>query len=432
MPRDLRPRRTRQSYTNIFHSEDEGDKEPGPSQQRKDDNGSNFTPPVAHEEAARSDKDGGSDDGIGDPSSSIGNTLGTGVDPGSGMKTPHSKKKSGGGASQGKAAKTKNAKAKGKQKASSQVVAPSPAPTPATPQSTTVTALPPTPTPTPQTAPFYATAASARQNYALPNPNIHHRHRPVPLFEGPTASATALKAASATVRVERLQCPPRLFAPNETVPTNAYASAALITRRVGKAWSASVGAGPVWQIVEDLGWFRESEGFLNRGAAQESGQGRGQGQGQGIVCDERARRPRVHDDVALREGWTVFRRAECVSSPLFFHFLSFPFPADLFRVGFLAFFIDSVLCSFRDAVAYMPTDLGGGGSVSGPDVPAAPAAAAAAAPPVSCDFGPFGEQMRVDLKTLDTQRLCKLSRHLTALVQSPQEHPGTDSMLLVS
>jgi hypothetical protein len=66
----------------------------------------------------------------------------------------------------------------------------------------------------------------------------------------------------------------------------------------------------------------------------------------------------------------------------------------------------------------MPTDQGGGGSVSGPDVPAAPAAAAAA-PPVSCDFGPFGEQMRVDLKTLDTQRLCKLSRHLTALAQSP-------------
>jgi transcription factor C subunit 6 len=254
------------------------------------------------------------------------------------MNTPHSKRKSGGGASQGKAAKTKNTKAKGKQKASSQVVAPSPAPTPATPQSTTTTtviALPPTPTPTPQTAPFYATAASARQNYALPNPNIHHRHRPVPLFEGPTASATALKAASAsaptatataTVRVERLQRPPRLFAPNETVPTNAYASAALITRRVGKAWSASVGAGPVWQIVEDLGWFRESEGFLDRGAAQESAQGLAsarQGQGQGIVCDERARRPRVHDDVALREGWTVFRRAECVSSTFFF---SFPFP----------------------------------------------------------------------------------------------------------
>jgi transcription factor C subunit 6 len=102
----------------------------------------------------------------------------------------------------------------------------------------------------------------------------------------------------------------------------------LITRRVGKAWSASVGAGPVWQIVEDLGWFRESEDFLDRGVAQESAQGLAsarQGQGQGIVCDERARRPRVHDDVALREGWTVFRRAECVSSPLFFFlFLSLP------------------------------------------------------------------------------------------------------------
>jgi hypothetical protein len=34
-----------------------------------------------------------------------------------------------------------------------------------------------------------------------------------------------------------------------------------------------------------------------------------------------------------------------------------------------------------------------------------------AAPPVACDFGPFGEQTRVDLDTLGTQKLCKLTRH---------------------
>ena len=307
MPRHLRPRRTRQSYTNLFHSEDEGEEEPGPSQQREDDNGSEFAPPPAPEEVARSDEDGGSDDGIGNPSSSIGNDLGAGVD--SEMNTPRSKKKSGGGASQGKA-KNKSTKAKGKQKASQ--VAPSPTPAPATRQSTT--AAPPTPAL--QTAPSHATAASTRHNHALPNPNVHHRHRPVPLFTGPTASATALTAASstATVRVERLQRAPRLFAPNETVPTNAYASAASITRRVGKAWAASIGAGPVWQIVEDFGWFREAEGFLDQGTAQDEGQASAR---QVVVYDERARRPRVHADVALPEGWSVFRRVECVFPPLF-------------------------------------------------------------------------------------------------------------------
>ena len=35
---------------------------------------------------------------------------------------------------------------------------------------------------------------------------------------------------------------------------------------------------------------------------------------------------------------------------------------------------------------------------------------AAPAPPVSCDFGPFGEQTQVDLETLGTQKLCRITR----------------------
>ena len=452
MPRDLRPRRTRQSYTNLFHSEDEGEKEPGPSQQREHDNGSDFATPAVHEEAAHSDEDGSGDDGIGNHSS-IRNDLGTGIDSGSEMDTPHSKKKKSRiRASQGKA-KSKSTKAKGKQKASQ--VTPSPAPTPATRQSTTTTAPP---TPALQTAPPHVTAPSTRHSYALPNPNVHHRHRPVPLFAGPTASARALLTAATSstataVRVERLQHPPRLFAPNETVPTNAYASSASITRRVGKAWSASVGAGPVWQIVEDMGWFREAEQFLNQGgavaqAASESGSESGSGQAlarQVVVCDERARRPRVHADVALLEGWSLFRRVECVfllssSPPLSPSILFLFFPASCRSSFVSAFFgilhfIDSVFVFFffRDAIAYMPTDQEAGGSVSGPDVPVAPAPAAA--PPVSCDFGPFGEQTRVDLETLDTQRLCKSNCHPTTLVQSPARpfaSPGTDPIHLLS
>jgi hypothetical protein len=133
------------------------------------------------------------------------------------------------------------------------------------------------------------------------------------------------------VRVERLQRAPRLFAPNETTPTNAYASTAapLLTRRIGRAWGASVGAGPVWELVEDLGWFREG------GAEAQARAMRGQmlGQGQVVVCDESVRRPRVHADVVLPQGWTVFRRAECVFLLLFS-------PADQFgRVSALSIFL---------------------------------------------------------------------------------------------
>lgn len=50
----------------------------------------------------------------------------------------------------------------------------------------------------------------------------------------------------------------------------------------------------------------------------------------------------------------------------------------------------------------MPTDGSVGTSSDGPT---------AAAPPVACDFGPFGEQTRVNLNTLGTQKLCKLTQH---------------------
>jgi transcription factor C subunit 6 len=167
------------------------------------------------------------------------------------------------------------------------------------------------------------------------------------------------------LRVERLQRAPLLFAPNETTPTNAYASSALLTRRVGKAWGAGVGAGPVWQIVEDLGWYREAE-KLKPGAAleqqvSEEAAAMEPASAQAPVYDECKRRPRVYADVVPLEGWAVPLRAE-------------------------------------DGIAYMPIDGGGG---AGSDSSATPV------PSVSCDFGPFGEQTRVDLKTLGAQKLCQ-------------------------
>ena len=49
-------------------------------------------------------------------------------------------------------------------------------------------------------------------------------------------------------------------------------------------------------------------------------------------------------------------------------------------------------------MAYMPMDGSGGGTAAG---------SGSAAPPVTCDFGPFGEQTSVNLGTLETQKLCE-------------------------
>ena len=111
--------------------------------------------------------------------------------------------------------------------------------------------------------------------------------------------------------------------PNETVLTNVYVSSASITCRVGKAWSASIGAGPMWQVIKDLGWFKEAEQFLHHqgGAAlvqvasefefeSESMQVLAR---QVVMCDEHTRRPRVHANVVLLEGsWCLFRHVKCV------------------------------------------------------------------------------------------------------------------------
>lgn len=310
MPRHLRPRKTRQTYT--IQGEDEQENIPGPSRrspdiQQEDDDGSDFAPPVP-EEAANTDE-GGRDDG-----DDIGNLIGAEADSSSESNSSimrRSKKRSSTGLGKAKSKGTDTTKAKMKQKAkathSLNSPAPAATPDPATRRSTA--------------APTVAPTTSTR--HVLPNPNIHHRHRPVPLFSGPTATATpapvstSISTSAAMLRVERLQHAPLLFVPNETVPTNAYASSPLLTRRVGKAWGTSIGAGPVWQIVEDLGWFREAE-KLKPGAVSEQ-----QASGEAAVeptsepepvYDERRRRPRVYADIVPPVGWADPLRIECVST----------------------------------------------------------------------------------------------------------------------
>ena len=120
------------------------------------------------------------------------------------------------------------------------------------------------------------------------------------------------------LRVERLQHAPMLFSPNETIPTNAYASSPLLTRRVGKAWGTCIGVGPVWQILEDLGWFREAHKLKPSGAPEQQGSREASvvepTPEQEPVYDERRRRPRVYADVTPPEGWADPLPIECVST----------------------------------------------------------------------------------------------------------------------
>ena len=310
MPRHLRPRKTRQSYASLFQGdEDEQEHISGPSRQgpdvlQEDDNGSDFAPPVPEAGSHGGDDIGSL--GPGDPASPA-DRIGAEGDSSSEsnssvMRRPKKR-------SLGKAKNKGTDTAKAKKAAQSlNSPAPSGTPGPATRRSNAPTATPTT---------------SAR--HVLPNPNIHHRHRPVPLFSGPTATTATLAPAStsttstpaAMLRVERLRHAPMLFAPNETISTNAYASSPLLTRRVGKAWGTCIGVGPVWQILEDLGWFREADKLKPSGATEQQGSREASvvesTPEPEPVYDERRRRPRVYADVTPPEGWADPLPIECVS-----------------------------------------------------------------------------------------------------------------------
>ncbi|KAF8208730.1 hypothetical protein K438DRAFT_1573564 [Mycena galopus ATCC 62051] len=85
---------------------------------------------------------------------------------------------------------------------------------------------------------------SKRQIYILPTPSVHHRHKAAPLH-------------SKTSRVERLAAKPPLFGPLVTTPTNNFTHSRAITSRANRGWGFNVGAGPIWEMVEDRGWFKE-------------------------------------------------------------------------------------------------------------------------------------------------------------------------------
>lgn len=121
-----------------------------------------------------------------------------------------------------------------------------------------------------------APTRTRRQMYTLPTPSVHHRHRAVPLYRRDG-------------RVERLKQPPELFKSPIVVMTNSIIQNKVM-ERVNKAWGYNTGPGPLWEMAEDRSWFKESK-LLGR-----DGDG------------EAARRPMVHRDVRVKNGWKILTK----------------------------------------------------------------------------------------------------------------------------
>jgi len=103
------------------------------------------------------------------------------------------------------------------------------------PQTVTTTPMPP-----PQVPPRRTT-----KMYTLPNLSAHHRHRAIPVYHR-------------REDVERLEHAPALFEEPKIAFTKSMTASQSLTDRIGKAWGYSVGPGPVWDILEDRSCFKES------------------------------------------------------------------------------------------------------------------------------------------------------------------------------
>ncbi|TFY75751.1 hypothetical protein EWM64_g8261, partial [Hericium alpestre] len=231
MGRELRPRKSRQSYASLFVEEDENGAGPSVPKATFDEDGdseSDFTPAEA-EAAASEDEEITDADLLDEQEGAI--PLDTNEREGSFASSTST-------APAGRV-KGKSSSKKPTEKKSASVTAPG------------------------------VSRPQNRQMYSLPTPSVHHRHKAIPIFHhiGP---------------VERLVHPPRPFAANETVPTNNYTTDDDVIARLNKAWGYNVGPGPLWELLEDRGWYKEA---LIPDEGQEK---------------EENRRPRVYQDVVLQ------------------------------------------------------------------------------------------------------------------------------------
>lgn len=124
-----------------------------------------------------------------------------------------------------------------------------------------------------------APGISARQQSVV-IPSTHHRHRAVSLH---TPARDAL--------VERLSKSPLPFKTPSLVPTNNFACHE-VSRRVPWSWSYNIGPGPLWELMEDRGWYSESA--------------------PNTEPRESARRPRTHQTVQTQTNFGILT-AEYVS-----------------------------------------------------------------------------------------------------------------------
>ena len=110
--------------------------------------------------------------------------------------------------------------------------------------------------------------------YSLPTPSVNHRHRAVPLY-------------SHKGRTERLTMRPSLFESSGLTLTTSFAERPMVSERVSKAWGFNVGHGPLWDLAEDRGWYKEAITTGNN------------------TDTEAMRRPRVYSDIRVQDGWEI-------------------------------------------------------------------------------------------------------------------------------
>jgi hypothetical protein len=110
--------------------------------------------------------------------------------------------------------------------------------------------------------------------YSLPQPSVNHRHKAIPIFRE-------------VDEVERLIREPILFGDNETIGTNNFTYSSRLTDRLNKAHGYNVGAGPLWDLLEDRGWYKER---VRRGEQ---------------LSAEAMRRPRVYDGINIYCNYSI-------------------------------------------------------------------------------------------------------------------------------
>ncbi|KAF8641671.1 hypothetical protein AX16_009848, partial [Volvariella volvacea WC 439] len=124
---------------------------------------------------------------------------------------------------------------------------------------------------------------------------------------------------------------------------NSITKSARITDRVNKSWGYNVGNGPLWQLVEDRGWYKEAN--TDNGIGGDDATEREESEAQ--------RRPRVYADVVVKDGWEVL--------------------------------------SMEEAALYLPTD-----DITTEEGNLRPP------PPVQCYLGPYKTQTKKELSMFDT------------------------------